>query len=162
MEKTTFKDASGREWTITLSLGDVNRVATLAKLDINDLLPKNEKDTTAHGVLMRLITDASQICNVVYASIKPRVDEAGLSKEQFFDVCSGSAVEQMRDCFLQAIHDFFPNPVQKRAILLVLQRGKMAMEAAAERMEIEINKTDARAEIDKALDTALSKRLATN
>jgi len=114
-----FRDAAGREWSLTISIATVKRIKALAGVNIVE-------EISNARLLERLCVDPVLLCDILYAICKPDADRLGVTDEQFGQALAGDAIEAATNAMLQELVDFFPT--RRRAVL------KKAL-AAAEKMD---------------------------
>jgi len=126
----SFKDSQGRSWDLGVNFTSVKRVRDLVEIDLLDL--------EGGKVFEQLIDDPMILCNVIYALVKPAIDKAGITDEEFGESMAGDAIEHATNALIEELVDFFPGP--KRALLRKAM-GKlrniqtMIMETANREME---------------------------
>ena len=96
-----FKDSTGREWTLSITIDAVKRIRDLLKIDLLDLFGGEPP------LLTRLDTDVILLCDTIFVAVKPQADTAGVSSEQFGAALGGDAIIAARDAFMEALSDFF-------------------------------------------------------
>lgn len=103
----SFKDATGQEWLIGVTVDTIKRVRDLANVDLLSILD---------GKLVEQLTaDPILLCNVVYIVCKPDADERGISDEQFGQRMGGDSIDGATSALLEELVNFFP--VAKRRVL---------------------------------------------
>jgi len=95
-----FKDNAGRAWSVCINIDTIKRVRSL--LDINLL------EIAGGQLVEQLISDPVQLCNVLYAVLKPDADALKISDEDFGRAMAGDAIEQATTALLEELVDFFP------------------------------------------------------
>ena len=127
---SVFKDATGREWTVAISVATVSRVRSLAKVDIMDAIEGK--------LIPTLMGDVVLLCNVLYAVCKPQADAAGITDEQFGEALLGDALAAGEEALMEAIVDF-SHPSKRTAVARAWDKAKAvrvkAGVMAAKRME---------------------------
>lgn len=96
----TFKDTSGREWTITLTVGALKRIRSVAGLDLMPLFGGQDKQESE--AVRTLLLDPMRMADVVYAAIKPQLDEAQIDDEAFGELLAGPVLAAAAEAFLDA------------------------------------------------------------
>ena len=128
----TFKDTSGREWTLAITIDAVKRIRDLLKIDLLDLFGGEPP------LLTRLDTDVILLCDTIFVALKPQADTAGVSSEQFGAALGGDAIIAARDAFMEALSDFFQSlrrPEVVKAISKQTELVTAAVKLAGERIE---------------------------
>jgi hypothetical protein len=143
---TTFTDCLGRAWTVTITVGTLPRLKSVAGIELDDLIPRRVKnDSIGLSSLADFLSDPISILQAVYAVCKPQIDKAGLTFDQFAEGFEGeqavSACEAMAQAFLQALHDFFlkgspiPQPLRAAIVKRVTNLGRKLAATEAARGE---------------------------
>lgn len=96
----TFKDTSGREWTITLTVGALKRIKSVAGLDLMPLFGGHDKQESE--AVRTLLLDPMRMADVVYAALKPQLDEAQINDEAFGELLAGPVLAAAAEAFLDA------------------------------------------------------------
>jgi hypothetical protein len=96
----TFKDTSGREWTITLTVGALKRIRSIAGLDLMPLF--GGQDRQESEAVRTLLLDPLRMADVVYAALKPQLDEAQINDEAFGELLAGPVLAAAAEAFLDA------------------------------------------------------------
>jgi hypothetical protein len=96
----SFRDSSGKTWEVRVDVAAVKRVLDLAQVDLRVI----ESGKT----LAELALDPIKLVDTLYAVVKPQVDAAGLSDEQFAALFAGDVLEQAATALIDGILDFFP------------------------------------------------------
>jgi hypothetical protein len=118
----SFSDNAGRTWTLSLTLGAVERVKAL--LDVNLL----ELESGDPPLLTRIGTDVILLCDVIFALIKPQADSQGVSDEEWAEAMGGDAILSAQAAFYEEMASFF----------LSLGRPDVVKAAATQRRMIEL------------------------
>jgi len=140
----TFKDSSGREWKVELTIGAARRIRSLA--DVNLL----ELDQGEPPLLTRLGLDVMLLCDVVYAAVRPQADDAGVSDEQFGAALGGEAILAARKAFFEELADFFRS--QGRADLArAIQAQERIVSLAVEQVDRKIGEIDPEQAVAEAM-----------
>lgn len=97
-----FRDAKGRAWDVTMSIGDVKRVRGLIP-DVDLIDPQSG----AKPLVQRLIADPCLLIDVVYALVHPQAKDAGVDDESFGCAMAGEAFKAASSTFWEAWDHFF-------------------------------------------------------
>lgn len=128
----SFKDSTGREWVITLTLGSAMKVKS--KLDV-DLLQPEEGDPP---LLTRLGTDEMLLAEVICALLENQFDKHGVTEDDVREAFDGQTILAAQKAFYGELVDFF----QKRG------RTDRAKAVAKQTMLIDMAVAQARQQID--------------
>lgn len=115
----SFSDATGRTWDVRVDVGAVKRALDLAKVDLRVI----ESGKT----MAEIALDPLKLVATLHAVLKPQVDAAGLSEEQFAALFAGDLLEEAAKALMDGIVDFFPTS-QRRALgnlRTAIDRGTM-------------------------------------
>jgi hypothetical protein len=140
-----FKDNTGRQWRIELTIGAAKRIRSLAGVNLLEL------DQGEPPLLTRLGLDVMLLCDVVYAAVKPQADEAGVSDEQFGEALGGDAILAARKAFFEELADFFRS--QGRADLArAIQAQERIVALAVEQVDRKIGEIDPEKAVTEAIE----------
>lgn len=124
-----FRTTDGLEWTLAVNVGTIKRVRELTGVQLLSLL----SDTVE---VSGVFSDDVRLAEVIEAVIRPQLEKAGKTADDFFSVIDGTVVEQAAEALLREVANFFQEP--KRTVLLAAMdkvmlsnREKMAAGAAA-------------------------------
>ena len=103
----SFTDNQGRSHELSVNHTSIKRVKSVLDVDL----------LTAVGgdMIERLATEPMLLVDVVYVLCKPRLDELGISDEQFGESMAGDAIDGATAALLGDLVDFFPQ--RQRAML---------------------------------------------
>jgi len=122
-----FKDEEGRPWQLKVNVASIKRVRDLTGID---LLEAVEGET-----MQRLVQNPVDLCNVMFALVKPQADEKNVTDEKFGEGMAGEAIDRAVVAFLEELTDFFPEPrrsLLKKAVQKINQMMTIAAEAGHE------------------------------
>lgn len=97
----SFKDSTGREWVLTLTLGSAMKVKS--KLDI-DLLQPEEGDPP---LLTRLGTDEMLLAEVICALLENQFEKHGVTEDDVREAFDGQTILAAQKAFYGELVDFF-------------------------------------------------------
>jgi hypothetical protein len=97
----SFKDSTGREWVLTLTLGSAMKVKS--KLDI-DLLQPEEGDPP---LLTRLGTDEILLAEVICALLENQFEKHGVTEDDVREAFDGQTILAAQKAFYEELVDFF-------------------------------------------------------
>lgn len=92
------------QWSIEINIGTIKRV--LASASINLSLP-HEPDADGRTLAQRLLGDTIQMVDVIWALLEPQATKAGLSMDQFFELCKPEVMKMAEEAFIAEWKDFF-------------------------------------------------------
>jgi len=124
----TFRDNSGRTWTISVDVAAVKRARSLAGVDMLDL----------RGTMSSIERDPVLVCDAVWAVVKPQADQHGVDEESFLASLAGDCIEAATRALLAELVDFSPNPRQRAALRVVLDRTWAATERRLDLLEADL------------------------
>jgi len=140
----TFKDNTGRQWTVELNVAAAKRVKTLLNVDLLAL------DKGDPPLITRLGTDVILLCDVMFALIKPQADQAGVSDEQFGGALGGDVVLTAQTALYEEIIDFF-GKMGRRDLVKAVTAQKRVIDLAIAGVERRIGEIDLASEVEKTL-----------
>lgn len=146
-----FKDASGKEWAVVVTVATLKRVKALLDVDLMEVV--DEKST----LLERLADDPVVLCNVLYAVMKPEADRRGVNDEAFGESLFGDALNDATRAFLESLSDFFRSPTTRTALKAVTSK---IYEVEARMHDLLAAKIKS-GELDKIVNAALESAQAT-
>ena len=114
----TFKDRTGREWTVDLNITAVKRAKALIGVDILDLMD----ETKGTDLLTRIQGNEVLMVDLVYVLIKPEADAKGITDEDFGGSMAGESIDAAYMVLLAEICDFFRNPARRAVLRTALQK----------------------------------------
>lgn len=114
-----FKDEQGRPWTITINIGTVKKVRSLAKVDLLDLREGN--------LFNDLAADPIKLGDVLWVLCEDDAKAASISELQFAAALAGDALDAATNALLEEIVDFFPKP-QREVLRKALVKGREVQE----------------------------------
>ncbi len=111
-----FTDSAGKEWSISLNLGEAKRIKDAREVDLLDATN-----------LQRLASDPYLLGDVLYLVCESQAAAAGIDSKQFGEQLAGDAIDAAADAFLAELVDFFPKR-QREALksLLATIQGTQA------------------------------------
>ena len=141
----TFTDSNGRDWTLTVNVGEAKRVNAL--LDI-DILQLHEGDPP---LLTRLHVDYILLVDVIFAFVKPQADAAGITDEQFAACLTGDGLLAAHEALMGELEDFF-RQLHRTDMARMIQVEKKLVDTGVELASRKIDALD----LDALLKTTLS------
>jgi hypothetical protein len=109
----TFTDATGRAWSVIITVATLKRVRALANVDLLDV--------GGGALLERLAADPVLLADVLYAVVKPEADARQVNDEAFGQALAGDAIDHAATALLEALVAFFPQP-RRRLLAQVLEK----------------------------------------
>jgi hypothetical protein len=99
----TFRDATGREWKIGLTVGAAKRIKAELTLDLLAVVkPKNT-------VLAQLADDPEQLCEVIWRLVLPQAEALGVDQVAFWDAMDDAAIDGATQALIGCLIRFFRN-----------------------------------------------------
>lgn len=112
---SSFKDTTGRQWLVDITINEVRRVKSLAKLDLLDL--ENGRS------LQALANDPVLLVDVLYILCQDQAQREGLTDEQFGRIFRGDVIESATEALFEALVNFFP-PQRQTLLRKVMEMAK--------------------------------------
>lgn len=131
----TFKDSTGRVWTVEITVAAVKRARDLAGVD---LLDPGGLDEQGQPLMTRMALDLILFGQTLYALCKPQADAAGLNDEGFAGLLSGETLRGAYDAVWDEWADFFRCLRRTHLVAALEQVQQMVQrvtEATARRVE---------------------------
>lgn len=98
MASTKFKDTADRKWNLKLSVPAIKRFQD--ELDIN-------LGTDMHRV-QDLAGDPVKFAAGLVAILRPQIEEAGITEEEFYEALDGSTLHAAAEAYVEACLQFMP------------------------------------------------------
>lgn len=136
-----FATTDGREWVVAVNVGTVKRVRDATGVNVLALI-------SDQAAIADAFSDNVKLAEVIASVIRPQLEAAGATDEQFFSVVDGTVIENATEALLAEVANFFQEP--RRTILLkAMEKVKAAIKAqnsagaaaalkALETMEVEV------------------------
>jgi hypothetical protein len=136
-----FKDSEGREWSLSVTIGDAKRIKEDLSLDLLN-----------HVAITEIAADPYQLVGVLWLLCEAQSAKAGVTDEQFGRGLAGDAIDHATDALLGAIIDFFPKR-QRGALQALLAKVMQANEQGATLAESKANSP----QMEMAIQGAMAK-----
>ncbi|HYD00780.1 MAG TPA: hypothetical protein VEB22_06085 [Phycisphaerales bacterium] len=143
----TFKDNTGRQWSVEINVAALKRVRGLTGTDLMQVMEGTG------GLIEKLIRDPVLLCDVVYALCKPQADAASpaVSDEEFGRAMAGDAIEAATGAVLEELVSFCPSPRDRANLGRVLAATRKVMDRARDLVEKKLDS----GELDRLADRLL-------
>lgn len=99
----TFKDKTGREWSIDLSFGLWRRIKAEAGVDLLDVAMPDGKS-------LEQLSRLEVLAEVLWLYVAEQAGAAGITREEFWDALSGEAVHAGVFAIVKDLEDFSRSP----------------------------------------------------
>ena len=142
----TFKNETGKEFTVSL---DINAVRT-----IRDRLGVDIVNFASEEQLQKLFGDVVMFVDVLYLICEPQCEAAGLTDEQFGAGLGGDNLGDAIIALEGAIVSFIPSPKQRANMQSLLKAARDTDDAAQDLIQAEIAKLNPAKEAAKLIETA--------
>lgn len=113
---TTFTDNAGRSWTVRVDVAVIKRV--------RDTLATNIVDLSPAGGFAKLSDDVVLLVDVLYVLVRDQAAAANVTDEEFGRGLAGDALDQASKALLAELAAFFPNRLQREALLRLQAAGE--------------------------------------
>lgn len=138
---SSFKDNTGRTWSISLNVHLVESLKRDLGLDLMTLL-----DGTGEFIT-QLNNNPLLLCGVLWYCVKD-TDQAGdMTPESFGQSLGGSALQDGLNAFFEAVPDFFPN--RRELLKAVIEKTIEAEKIQSEKMIAAVNSAETAAFVEK-------------
>lgn len=121
---TSFTDAKGNIWAVSLSIGAVKRVRELTGVDLGKFFGRGPEADRTREQLADLIT----VANVLFAIVKPQADGKGITDEQFGELLVGDVISDASDALIEGLLSFQPSREGRAALRQLLAAQKRVAE----------------------------------
>lgn len=153
MQKTQFKDTSGKLWTLSISIKNYIDIKQKFGIDISDVFSKDNNwlaQLAAQDDLMNLI-------GILLEVTESTRKEQNISEDDFFALFDGDTLEAATSAFIEAVVLFLPAHKQTamrtviEAVEVGLQKTQETLDASKTRMIEKVSET-MEVEAKKVLD----------
>jgi len=153
MQKTQFKDTSGKLWTLSISIKNYIDIKQKFGIDISDVFSKDNNwlaQLAAQDDLMNLI-------GILLEVTESTRKEQNISDDDFFALFDGDTLEAATSAFIEAVVLFLPAHKQTamrtviEAVEVGLQKTQETLDASKTRMIERVSET-MEVEAKKVLD----------
>lgn len=97
----TFRDTTGRIWSVRIDVTAIKRVRGLTSIDLLTA-------ATVDG-LGSILSDPVKVCDILYALCRDEATARGVSDEDFGRALFGDEIETAMDALAEELIDFFPS-----------------------------------------------------
>lgn len=119
----SFVDASGREWSVTITVEEIAAVKEALDVHLTKIVDDDIKK------LFDLIADPIQCVDVLWVVCRSQAESRGIDQRQFAKGFSGESFEQAGRCLVRAVFGFFP-PSRRDPLLRLVEKTEQAMNLA--------------------------------
>jgi hypothetical protein len=119
-----FRTTDGAEWSVSVNVGTIKRVRELTGVNLPSLI----SDTAA---VADVFSDHVRLAEVLAAVVRPQLDAAKKSPDDFFAALDGTVVEAATEALLREVANFFQEPTRS----LLLKAMDKVQEASRQRVE---------------------------
>ena len=143
MQKTQFKDTSGKLWTLSISIKNYIDIKQKFGIDISDVFSKDNNwlaQLAAQDDLMNLI-------GILLEVTESTRKEQNISEDDFFALFDGDTLEAATSAFIEAVVLFLPAHKQTamrtviEAVEVGLQKTQETLDASKTRMIEKVSET---------------------
>jgi hypothetical protein len=125
----TFKATDGREYSTAISMGVIRRTEQQCGERITTLFLKPELRERWFGIDTEFVT-------LLYHVLKPQIDAAGLTQEQFEETLSGDATADAHRALLEDLRDFSREPLKGLLTRCIQDSKKLEAEILLEAQRV--------------------------
>ena len=139
----TFKDNSGRTWTVELNVHQMKRVRAHLGIDLVNVIALDPDGKVKVDLVDRIAGDPCLLVDILWVCVEEEAKAAGVTDEQFGRSLAGDSIETATAAFLDELVDFFPGAKRlflKKAVELSRKyagESTAALEKALEDPELE-------------------------
>ena len=159
-----LKMSNGREWVLKINIATVMQVRARVlrrngqPLDLMQIVNvSNAADPGAAkmDLLEEIVGDSLLLVEIIYALLKPQLDVAKITEEEFYISLSGDDIENAVDVLMRELIDFFPE-AKKRVLRKIWDTIGKIQTRAQQMMGDLLNAPDIDARIEKLTRGILS------
>lgn len=159
-----LKMSNGREWVLKINIATVMQVRARVlrrngqPLDLMQIVNvSNAADPGAAkmDLLEEIVGDSLLLVEIIYALLKPQLDVAKITEEEFYISLSGDDIENAVDILMRELIDFFPE-AKKRVLRKIWDHIGKIQTRAQQMMGDLLNAPDIDARIEKLTRGILS------
>ncbi len=99
-----FKDSSGREWQIALT---ISAMQALKAIDVDLLNPERAREGKTEPLGQEIETSLQLFAEVLWCVLKLQADALNMNESQFWESLDGPTLQAAREAFRQDLSDFF-------------------------------------------------------
>ena len=114
-----FTDTAGREWPVTMTIGDVRRVRDSLAYDVTKALDGGDQTEKLGDVVF--------LVDLLFELVRPEAEKRGIDGEQFAEGLNGDVLESAASAMAEALCDFFPK-ARREIYRRALQAGRQLSE----------------------------------
>lgn len=133
-----FKDTTGREWEVKVTVGSIARVQDELGIDLTRIFDDKSPDS-------RLATDHLLLWRVICCLVKPQLTARDITADELGDALDEAAGEAAGLAVIEAVIDFFQGQkreVMSRAFRRLIEAGKRARETSLAAMTQHLESVD--------------------
>jgi len=123
----TFKDSTGNEWDVSLTVLVTERVHEEHHIDIHELL----EDKCKGFIDLEQPRNAGKFLRLIYAIVQPQAKDRGVDQTAFMNAMDGESIESAWEVFRSAFVGFIRHkPIRCALQKLIDKQGELRAEAA--------------------------------
>ena len=104
----TFKDNSGRTWTVELNVHQMKRIRARLGVDLVNVIALDAGGKVKVDLVDRIANDPCLLVDILWVCVEEEAKAAGVTDEQFGRSLAGDSIETATAAFLDELVDFFP------------------------------------------------------
>ena len=134
----TFKDNSGRTWTVELNVHQMKRIRARLGVDLVNVIALDAGGKVKVDLVDRIANDPCLLVDILWVCVEDEAKAAGVSDEDFGRSLAGDSIECATAAFLDELVDFFPGAkrlFRKKAVELSRKFAGDATEALGKALE---------------------------
>lgn len=118
---SAFTTTDGTEWVLAVNVGTIKRVREQAGINLLALV-------TSPAAVSEVFQDDVRLAEVLAAVVKPQLDKAGKTADDFFSCIDGTVIEQGAEALLREIANFFQEP-RRQVLLAAMEKAQSVSKA---------------------------------
>ena len=134
----TFKDNSGRTWTVELNVHQMKRIRARLGVDLVNVIALDAGGKVKVDLVDRIANDPCLLVDILWVCVEEEAKAAGVTDEQFGRSLVGDSIETATAAFLDELVDFFPGARRlflKKAVDLARKYTAETKDALAKALE---------------------------
>ena len=139
MKTETFKDSKSREWSVSVTPWEAEKIEQAFNINIYDLVDTSEEEKAA-TLIGKLEQDNGFLSAVLWTICQG--EHPGVDKKDFTQSLTGSVLDDAYLALLKATANFFRRPEQRLAMRTLVGRLEKVKEVIFAKAEKEIDESE--------------------
>ena len=148
----TFKDRTGQDWIVEITIGAIKRVLALAKIDLREPAVPYGEHKIALSAAIEL--DTLLMADVLYAVCYPQAQDRGINQEAFYDLLGSDTMQAAHQALFREWADFFRRSGNSQ-MATVLEKQMAFLDRVVETTRQKWQESKAEETLDKILSSEI-------